>query len=526
MLLSSCLEELEDAGNLNFVWTPEFSFPIASSEFGFIDFIENDTSEVTISTNDEGLVILTYREDLGSQKADEIFSLGNQEFNPGSLRVQAIDGSGGVPVSVTVSNEARFTDEFETEEFGRNEQLDSVVVKSGVLRIESTHNFPTSGSFTLTINSLVREGEPLTRTYQWDRDEVDPDFEVFELIDISGYTIDLTDDGNERNLFVYEQEFTITYENEIVTVLDQLTTELFLENLSFYGVFGDLRTRELEGERDTIELDLFKNIQSGMVFLDNPTLTLTFQNSYGLSIAADFEQLMTISAQGERREIMGSILSDQPIIAANGFDNVGGNTTTAIILDNSNSNIEEMLSILPTQIVVTFDGVVNPGGLENNSYALDSSEISAELQLDLPLQGVSNDLVIQNEYDFSGSDLEDINQIEFVFRSENGFPLDVNLQAYFLTNAGDTLASLFDMGTELIRAAAVDPLTGFVVSATAFETSRFFDADEIDNVLFTDKIALQAVLLSAEDASVPVRILDSHTLQLSISVNTELEIEL
>jgi hypothetical protein len=153
-VLTSCLEEFKETEDLNFVWSPRFSFPIAFSEFGFIDFIENDTSEVTISSDENGLIVLTYREDLISQNAEEVFELGNQDFNPGSLRVNPIDGSDGFPVSVTISNEATFTDEFVTSELGMNEQFDSVLVKSGLARIVSTHNFPTTGEFTVTINSL------------------------------------------------------------------------------------------------------------------------------------------------------------------------------------------------------------------------------------------------------------------------------------------------------------------------------------------------------------------------------------
>jgi hypothetical protein len=119
---------------------------------------------------------------------------------------------------------------------------------------------------------------------------------------------------------------------------------------------------------------------------------------------------------------------------------------TEITMDNSNSNIDELVSGIPDHIIVSgsFQTV------QGEEYAVpypstDSVHIKIELPLDIRVKNlILSDTIKFNASDNLGSDTSKLESLKLNLLFENGFPVDVNTQIYLTDNSYAILDSIFN----------------------------------------------------------------------------------
>lgn len=515
-LLSSCLEEFNDVDKIGEVkLSPEVATPIARSTFGLSDFLDSFNSNGLIETDEDGLITLIYGEELTSQSASELFRIQDQFFT------QILEAPGSfvtpIPVTVTVPISTTYSEEFVPD---NNERLDSLTFKTGTISVSLANTFKADGNLVMRINSLQNNGQALEIPFTWSYEGNTPIVTTGE-VDLTGYTAVLTD-GSTYNTFSYDIEGELSFNNETISISEDIVTEIRLSNVSFSGIFGYLGMRSVGSEYDTLLIDIFSNVQGGNFLVDDPRIRFNFENSFGLTAQIDFQEFVARSNANEFVSLSGSIRDDLQTIAQPGYDQVGEFASSTISINNTNSNIVDIISILPEEIVYQMEGFVGTADVTEKSFALDTSRIDLSYEVELPLSFSLEDLYVTNTFDFAGEEFNNVISFDFVINTTNGFPLDFSLQAYFLDANGEVMDSLFTGESNNVLVPAQIDAEGIVVSPGVNTLEIAVSQERADIVKTSSQLRLEA--RAATSGDIPVKIRDDYQLDIKIGAYSEIEI--
>jgi len=522
VVASSCLEEIDDLDKLaEYTWNPQLAVPLANSNFSFGDFVTNFDSLTQVSIDNEGLISILYHTDFISARGSDIFTdLGQTlTLTPVSASIPGILLS-QLPVLGSITFTQDITVALNSPS---GEAIDSVWLNSGNLIINIDWGFATAGSFTITLTSVSSN----SRTVLINNNFTSADFMFSDNIDLSGATLDLTDNGVTSNTFSFSLEITLQDPGAPVTSGDFNLTFDF-QNPVFKGIFGNLGAdKDIFSARDTIDLKFFDNIIGGTFFLENPMFNFTFKNSYGLPIAIKLGQLTVSSLINGTGELTGSITDtlNLPTITAPDFSGIGTDAVSKIEVNNTVSNVANLLELLPNKLIYRFEGILNPGGAVPQNFVLDTSNVKIGLDVELPIHGRVNNLIASNEFEFDGETFNDIDLALFRIETDNGFPFEVNIQVYFLDSTNTKIDSLVTTDPAFFSAAPVDG--NGIVTASVIKTT---DIEMTDSKLrklesSTTKIRVEAVMNSnPTNPTQSVKVLESYKLQINIGVQTEFAI--
>lgn len=521
VVASSCLEEIDDLDKLaEYTWNPQLAVPLANSNFSFGDFVTNFDSLTQVSVDNEGLISILYHTDFISARGSDIFTDLGQTLTLDTVSASIPD----ILLSqLPVLGSITFTQDITVAlNSPSGEAIDSVWLNSGNLIINIDWGFATAGSFTITLTSVSSN----SRTVLINNNFTSADFMFSDNIDLSGATLDLTDNGVTSNTFSFSLEITLQDPGAPVTSGDFNLTFDF-QNPVFKGIFGNLgANKDIFSARDTIDLKFFDNIKGGTFRLENPIFNFTFKNSYGLPIAVILGNLEMSSLINGTGQLTGSIADplNPPTITAPDFSGIGTDAITILEVNNTNSNVADLLAILPNKLIYKFEGKLNPGAVVPQNFVLDTSNVKIGLDVELPIHGRINNLEARNEFEFDGETFNDIDLALFRIVTDNGFPFEVDIQVYFLDSTNTVIDSLVTTDPVFISAAPVDAggiVTQSIVKTTDIELSE----SKLNNLENSTKIIVVAIMNSnPADPTLSVKVLDTYKLQINIGVQTEFAI--
>ena len=286
--------------------------------------------------------------------------------------------------------------------------------------------------------------------------------ELYTYIDSSGELVTL----NKEDSFYYHTEFIFTPKYAL----------------------GYLGTDTISIGPEIIESNIFNNIISGELDLDNTTLSVEIENYYGADAALIFDNLESINSNtGENslagldqngnnfightyninRAILNSISPDPNISASN----------TSIILDS-----DAMLNILPDKINTSFDVYLNPNGQSSiQDFLFTDYPLDASIQLKIPLNLIANNLQLLDTAEIDIDENENI-EIEKIFlKIENGFPINCNVNIVFLDNNQNIIDTLFK-NQQIISGVSEDNLV--IEKSISLLESENVNLDNVSRIIF------------------------------------------
>lgn len=501
-----------------FTWNPSLAFPIAKATFGFEDFITNNDTLVFIEKDEEGLIILTYENnDLFSQNAASYLELPDETHTESfsfdsPLLIQ-------LPINLQISKTKFFSFMVEGEE---RDEIDSVLLKSGELELKMLANFPASGEVKFRFLSLSQNGQQIEITYPWQYSGTLPVLDQIDILDLSDLKMDLTDGGTTVNTFNFEVEITLNYEGQPVLPTNSLEIEVKLLNATFKAIYGKISERTIDPVSDTLKLDFFENLISGSFFLDEPAIRINIGNSFGLPVTVNISSFEA-SNETSTLDLTGDITQPQ-LINFPTLEQLGDTIRTIITIDNTNSNLPELISMLPTQIIYAFAGTINPQGIADNSFVLNESIVDVDLKIELPLKGRLSDLEASTLFEFDGGEFtNDIDFVLFQIYTNNGFPLSLDIQAVFLDAAGTELEILIDEDNRILEAADVDA-EGNVTLSKEKTIQVKVEGDKLQRIQNATTIRIEAVINTTGGGTTSVKILDSYQLEVKLGAQIDFEL--
>lgn len=295
---------------------------------------------------------------------------------------------------------------------------------------------------------------------------------------------------------ITELNYSVTVETpgssgEIVSIssTDFVSLSIAPSRLTLEAVTGILPMETWELEPVSEELDLPDDFDG--FHLAGTSLFINIDNGTGVSGEIEF------SITGHHADGRQTIVSHQGDIIAStdGFDG-----HTLIILDENNSNINELISDLPDQI--EFSGNISVGGngeigtVRNGDKASVSWSISAPLSFSLDPSTTDTDPeLLDLDEETSDRLRENLVQGELLALIDNSFPFGVELNVLLGTDTTTIHESPEAViGPISVAPGIIDPQTGWVTDPVTSSNTILIDQTIID--LITSEGACSALLVT------------------------------
>lgn len=204
-------------------------------------------------------------------------------------------------------------------------------------------------------------------------------------------------------------------------------------------------------------------------YVKDPLVTISITNFWDIPVQfqlVDFKYYNDANPSG--LPITGSFVTDwhdvtPPTVA-------GGFAVTNLFMDNTNSNLDEVISAMPTQLSTAAILQTTPGGAYNvDPQTTDTVRLKIELPLDLRIKN----LLLSDTLDFKageklGADTSKLESLKLNMVFENGFPLDVEAMVILADTNYIPLDTIANPGEDFIDLPSASVSGGKVSSASKY----------------------------------------------------------
>lgn len=382
-------------------------------------------------------------------------------------------------------------------------QLTEVLIRSGKIRLDVRNTLPTKVKITYIIPKAFKNGLPFKVQEYVDSGTVSNPTLFSGTYDLDGYLVDLTGaSGNQTNTAYYNVE-ALSDPNGITFTINTGDTLINLNSTIFdlipeYGK-GYLGQKTIHQTSDSY-VGMGRLIRSGTVQLDSLTMDLDIENGLGAEIQS------LISSFTSLNENTGTSVNLVAPSVVNRFINLNRATETGTLadpvnpthtnihLDNSNSNLISLIENLPDRFIYDIDFSLNPLGnvSGNNDFLYRDHLVKTHLKVHIPLRLALNQVMLTDTQDIDVHDLFDVEPIgpaTFTLLADNGFPFDLDLQLFLITESGAVSDSLL-IPSHLASATTDGNLR--VVSAVRTSIPIQLDGTRKQNLLDAKRMAIKA----------------------------------
>lgn len=488
VLTTACnqFNELEEITKVDY--QAEYAIPIVNTNISLEDLLEKLDDRTTLVVDPDGLIRLQYSGDVLRQTSADVFANINQTIASVPL----------IPI----------TSKHEPLPFSSPDglQMDRLDMKAGTFFYSAQNDHPFPVKFTLSSQQVTKNGQPLQ---------------------FSGTIAAYSGSGNKpmlTNLLAPASltDYTIIPTDDVVYIdyealdpdgnpVDLSTVVIRIQDLDFYYVEGYLGNQIYEGGRDTIVIDFFDSWTQGDVYFEEPKITVNVENSFGIPTRSVFEVFNVFTVRNEILPIESSLIEQGIDFPYPTLNEKGEVKESSFTFTKDNSNIDQVLGSGPIAVDYEVNALTNPDQLtEIRGFITDSSYYKVRLDVDLPLYGQASSFIARDTFVLDFSTFQNVTAAEFKLVTDNGLPLSVDLQGYFMNEKGIIIDSLLQDQGRVIAAAPVN--TEGIVTETSHNVQYVDMAeDRFANLQSAKKLLLVASFSTVNDGSVSVKVLNDQS---------------
>jgi hypothetical protein len=493
LLAAGCnqFQEFEDITTVDY--QAEYAVPIVNTQLSLEDILSKLDERTTLVVDPDGLIRLQYSGEVLRQTSADVFANINQTI-------------AGIPLIPITSKHQPLP--FSSPD---GLQMDRLDLKAGLFYYTAQNDHPFSVNFSISSEQVTRNGLPLKLT---------------------GTIAPYGGTGSKpvvSNLFspYSMNDYQIVPQNDTVYIdyealdpqgnpVDLSTVVIRIQDLDFYYVEGYLGNQIYEGGRDTIFIDFFDQWTQGDVYFAEPRITLHVENSFGIPTRSIFEVFNVFTVRNEVLPIESNFIDAGIDFPYPSLAEKGEVKEQQFVFTKDNSNIDEVLGAGPIAVDYEVNALTNPDQLTDiRGFIADDSYYNVRIDVDLPLYGQARDFLARDTFALDFSTFQKVTAAEFKLVTENGLPLSVDIQGYFMDENGQVLDSLLQQQERVIAAAPVDQ-NGNVTQS--MEETKFIDidADRFEQLRSAKKLLLVASFSTVNDGSVPVRVLSDQSTEIRL----------
>ncbi|MFT7343533.1 MAG: hypothetical protein ACI9XP_000107 [Lentimonas sp.] len=448
-------------------FSPTMAVPIGFAEFGIYEVLSSNDSNSIIVSGSDGALSLVYTNRLDLKTAGELITIPNQNvaFN---------SSSGGYGVAATPSYSGTQTIN-SSQENSLNPgdalfKFTEIDFRSGDLTVTASSTMMHDLEFVLTFPDLTIAGVPVTRTISLVYAGVP--MSGTATVNLNNALLNLAAGSNGFNDVSVDLEITINGQGNPITGNESIDVGLNFNSIDFDVIRGDFGNQQLFDVQDTIAIKFFDGIPGGTLQFTDPSLRFRFMNSFGIPLGLNINEIKSIE-DNNGNEVM--LTGFDPTFDIDAATSPGLTQTSTLTLSNSNTqNINSIFNLTPKRLIFDINGETNPSGPANN-FVANESRLSVEGTLNLPLEGYAAGFTVTDTVEF-GQTFDSINveYVEFRIITDNGFPIEINVDIVMLDINYNELGKLSE-NSQIVGAAPVG------VSGRVTENNKKITDIRIDN---------------------------------------------
>jgi hypothetical protein len=439
-------------------WKPDWALPLINSTLTLKNIVQTGT---VVSEDANGLYSLHYAGDVFSGRVADYVFIQNQSFSSGNINLS-------LPQSLP-SFSGSFTDSFSnhfTYSDTSGAQLAHIHVKSGSLNFSINSTFAHSINATIIFPDVRKDGIPLQLTAS-----IAPSGTGNTSVSLAGYVFDLTNGGAAKNYIAYKIRYTLAGSGQPLAPSNSISASISTQDIQYSFIDGFLGSYTIPIPHDTIYIGVFDNTLSANIFIRNPQIHLTFRNSVGLGVSAQFDELFGRTNNGVK------VNMTYPPVNVAGAVVPGETTVSKTTIDSTNSIVQNIFNPAPNEVIYAGKIRINPGGSTPvYSFVTDSSRVSLEAVAELPAWFRIIEFSLQDTVALLlPEDSSLVNSAEFKLLMDNALPLYGNVQLYFADENYNFIDSLIPTVDDVLGQAPVDAngqVNGRKQAITNFVMSR------------------------------------------------------
>tara|TARA_B110000211_G_C14091373_1_gene559339 strand:+ start:315 stop:2417 length:2103 start_codon:yes stop_codon:yes gene_type:complete len=376
------------------------------------------------------------------------------------------------------------------------EILKTLRLKSGSIDYSINYGMKESANLTLSLPylTLTGSGAPFNKVIPITSNNVTATVATGSF-PLAGYEFDLTANNTDTNAIVAIIIADIVSSNTPVpfSSTDGVSADLTLSNLEIEFLDGDLGIQSFNLDADTVDFDFSELDFDATITLADPRIDLTITNSFGMELGAD---LSNISAINDQQTLALTGLGNITI-GAPAYGNFGDSVKTTVSINTTTTNIDDILAINPSKLIFGMNGSTNPGVAPFNNFITDASYFAVGMDVQIPLYGGLSGFKLIDTLDFPTEAFKNVLVGNIKTEITNEFPLDVNVQAYFVDSNFMILDSLKSTPVQVLKSSVIDPANGDLVLATTFYEDIELTEAKVDNIKNATKIILVSEMATA-----------------------------
>lgn len=329
-------------------------------------------------------------------------------------------------------------------------ELKRIRVKSGGVAISVKSPIETTCLFTVQLPGVTKNGVTLSQDFTVPPGSDNNLSVVNGFVDMAGYELDLRGPG-QGSFNIIQSKMTVKSDPNGQTVnvsnLDTLRFVFEMNDLVIdyaRGYFGS----QVITDTLTENIDALSKISSGIIDLPSSSIELELVNGLKMSAKAKLTELKNTNAQQSTVNMTHPSLDSWITInSATGTENSLQPSTTSLLFDGSNSNIEQYLENHGAENKIGFELQLNPWGNVSGGWdeIFPQSSLKVNLKADMPLAIGLTDVVLLDTFDFSFK--QDFTKTHVTsgniwVKATNAFPLSGVVTLYLLDASGNTITTI------------------------------------------------------------------------------------
>lgn len=526
IVLVSCVNDewMGDKYDLTVRWEPGFEGPLVYGDLSIEDMLTKfDTSGYLIEDSTHFLYFIFDTSE--TVYADDYVDIPNQDF----LQVffqSDVDIPGSTLGNIGDTINFKQVKSFEWERTN-DERLDSVYMKGGEIVIFVTSTIKHTGILTIYSDQIKFNGEQYRQVIEVS----DPsgNFSTTVRVPLAGSSVYLNNSNPDSTYLGMAFEFDLINSGEDILSSEIVSITNSFEELDYQAVYGYVGVYDsLIIDKELIEFSSLPDDFVGRIQLADPQIHLKVGNSFGVPFGIELLDLEARFKDGSMTPITLDPDVNPVIIDAPTIDQVGQAIITNTAVDSNNSNINQIASTDLTGVQVSVNALGNPTGVLNN-FILDTSHLDINLEVVVPMHLRAEGLEMGEIYDFDigggdGFSRENIKSFMFQLETENGLPLEVSTQVYFMDSNENYLDSLFNEQNWNILPSGVVDGNGKVIMTTYNKVEVFLTDSQIDNLFIAEKTMVQIMVETTDEGTRDIKFYSTNSLGFKLGARAEVSV--
>ena len=346
---------------------------------------------------------------------------------------------------------SNFLSQTEEHDFDLNGiQLKKIIVSTGTIKVKVFNPISTKAFFTVQLPGATKNGILFEETYVVDGGTQGQPGTVEEILDLSGYTVDLTG-INHLSFNKLQTKLNIKTDPDgpavSISTSNVFRFEAQISGISVNyakGYFGN----SVNSDSTEFNIEALQKITEGSIDLPSPNLTFEIEN--GAKVALKFKLLLAenTNTQENTVSLTSSNIGNDFIVseAVGSWSTLTPNTQT-LSFNSGNSNIEQFLENAGAKNKIGYSFQLNPWGNTSggNDEIFPNSRIKVKVHAEMPLSIGADGLTLRDTFDINIPNDETkthVNSGVFTLSATNAFPLSCQPVLYLMDENNNILHTI------------------------------------------------------------------------------------